>query len=179
MKLCVSLTLLAIVSGSLIPCRGAFQTASSTNSAIQTRNWGASFGRYNTARAGYSSLPVQVISAPGGKLGPNEKFRIYVTKLKNNTSKALSAVKFSWYLFGSYDLNKLVDTGQTSSFEVSMKPRAELESEFLVTNLEDIPILRDKNPTGTYHLEVAVSEVRYEDGSVWLAKDLPGHLDLN
>jgi hypothetical protein len=60
-----------------------------------------------------------------------------------------------------------------------MNPRAEVVVEFLVTNVEDIPILRDSNPRGTFHLEVAATAVHYEDGSVWLAKDLPGSLDLS
>jgi len=32
---------------------------------------------------------------------------------------------------------------------------------------------------GMFHLEVAATEVHYEDGSVWLAKDLPGSSDLS
>ena len=64
-------------------------------------------------------------------------------------------------------------------YELSMNPREEVVVEVLVTNVEDIPILRDNNPIGMFHLEVAASEVHYEDGSVWLAKDLPGSLDLS
>jgi len=180
MKRCLSLTLLAIASLSLISTsRITSQTTSSPEPAIQARNWGISFGRYNTSRAGYGELPVQVINVPGGKRGPTEKFRIYVSRLKNNTSKAISAVRFNWYLFDSYDLNKLVQTAKTPSYELSIEPRAEVVVEVLVTNVEDIPILRDSNPLGKFHLEVAATEVHYEDGSVWLAKDLPGSLDLS
>jgi len=154
------------------------QSSSSSERPIQARNWGVSYGRYNPLRAG-NPLPVQVISVPGGKLGPAEKFRIFVSKLKTNSSKAISAVRFDWYLFDSYDLNKLVQTGKTPLYELSMKPLTEIDAEFFVTNVEDIPILRDSNPVGTFHLEVAATEVHYEDGSVWLAKDLPGSLDLS
>jgi hypothetical protein len=175
-----SLTLLVIASLSLISTsRITSQTPSSSEQVIQARNWGLSFGRYDTSRAGYWELPVQVISVPGGKLGPTEKFRIYVSRLKNNTSKAISAVRFNWYLFDSYDLNKLVQTAKTPLYEVSMNPRAEVVVEVFITNVEDIPILRDSNPMGVFHLEVAATEVHYEDGSVWLAKDLPGSLDLS
>ena len=180
MKRCLPLTLLAIASLSLISTSGiTSQTNSSSEQAIQARNWGLSFGRYNTSRAGYGELPVQVISVPGGKLGPTEKFKIYVSKLKNNSAKAISAVRFNWYLFDSYDLNKLMQTAQTPLYELSMNPGAEVEVKVLVTNVEDIPILRDSNPAGTFHLEVAATEVHYEDGSVWMAKDLPGFLDLS
>jgi len=137
-----------------------------------------SFGRYNPSRDGYSTLPVQVIRESGGKLGPTEKFEIFVSKLKNNTSQSICAVRFSWYLFDSYELNKLVQTANTPLYELSMKPRTEVEVKFHVTNVEDIPILRDTNPIGTFHLEIAATEVHYEDGSVWLAQDLPGSLDL-
>lgn len=47
-----------------------------------------------------------------------------------------------------------------------MKPRDELGGiELFVINLEDIPILRDENPKAIFHLEVAATEVHYEDGS--------------
>lgn len=180
MKRCLSLTLLAIASLSLISTsRITSKTSSSSEPTIQARNWGISYGRYNTSRVCYEALPVQVISVPGGKSGPTEKFRIYVSRLKNNTSKAISAVRFNWYLFDSYDLNKLVQTAKTPLYELSMNPRAEVVVDLFVTNVEDIPILRDTNPIGTFHLEVAATEVHYEDGSVWLAKDLPGSLDLS
>jgi hypothetical protein len=179
MKLRLSIALLAIISLSVLSTSyGTSPTSSSLDSSIQGRNWGLSFGRYNTSRAGYAALPVQVINVPGGKRGPNEKFQIWVTKLKNNSSKAINAVKFNWYLFDSNDLNRLVQTEQTSLYQLHLNPQAETEAEVLITNLEDIPILRDKNPTGTFHLEVAATEAHYEDGSVWLAKDLPGNLDL-
>lgn len=180
MKRYLFLTLLAIASLSVSSAdRVTAQTNSSVERAIQARNWGVSYGRYNPLRAGYSALAVQVISVPGGKLGPAEKFRIFVSKLKNNSSKAITAVRFDWYLFDSYDLNKLVQTAKTPLYELSLKPLAEVDADFFVTNVEDIPILRDSNPVGTFHLEVAATEVHYEDGSVWLAKDLPGSLDLS
>jgi len=180
MKLHLFLTALALASLFLISTsRGVSQTGPASDAAIQARNWGLSFGRYNTSRAGYTTLPVQVISVPGGKRGPNEKFKIWVTRLKNNTSQAISAVKFNWYLFDSNDLNRLVQTAQTSLHELKMNPSEEVEVEILITNLEDIPILRDQNPSGTFHLEVGATEVRFQDGSVWVAKDLPGRLDLS
>jgi len=180
MKLRLSITLLTLVSLSLISTdRGISQTGPASDEAIQARNWGLSFGRYNTSRAGYAALPVQVISVPGGKHGPNEKFKIWVTRLKNNTSQAISAVKFNWYLFDSNDLDRLVQTEQSSLFQLHINPHEEAEVKVLITSLEDIPILRDKNPAGIFHLEVAATEVQYEDGSVWQAKDLPGRLDLS
>jgi hypothetical protein len=178
MKRCLSLTLLAIAALTSA-IRVTSQSGLSPEPAIQARNWGVSFGRYNTSRDGYSALPVQVISVPGGKLGPTEKFRIFVSRLKNNTSQAISAVRFNWYLFDSRDLNRLVQTAKTPLYKLSMNPGAEVEVEVFVTNVEDIPILRDSNPTGSFHLEVAATEVHYEDGSVWLAQDLPGTLDLS
>ena len=59
-----------------------------------------------------------------------------------------------------------------------MNLRAEVVVEVPVTNVEDIPILRDSNPIGIFHLEVAATEVRYEDGSVWL-EGFTGTLDLS
>jgi len=180
MKLRLSIALLAIISLSLISTsHGSSQFGSSLDPPMQARNWVLSFGRYNTLRDGYPALPLQVMSVPGGKRGPNEKFKIWVTEIKNNSSKAISAVKFNWYLFDSNDLNRLMQTEQTSLYQLHLNPQAETQVEILITNLEDIPLLRDKNPTGTFHLEVAATEAHYEDGSVWLAQDLPGNLDLS
>lgn len=47
--------------------------------------------------------------------------------------------------------------------------------EILVGYVDDIPLLSYK-PDEQFHLEVAVTEVHYDDGSVWQATDLPQKL---
>jgi hypothetical protein len=142
-----------------------------------SRNWRLAFLRYHHWRVGYESLPLQVVNVSGGKLGPCEKSTIAVSALANHSPKAIKAVKFNWYLFNVKDLDKAVATEQTAPVEVNLAPHERRDFNILVVYLEDIPLLRDENPDGEFHLEVAATEIQYEDGSVWEAKDLPQKID--
>jgi hypothetical protein len=141
------------------------------------RNWRLAFLRYHHWRAGYESLPLQVVNVSGGKLGPCEKSEIMVSALENRSPKAVKAVKFNWYLFNVKDLDKVVATEQTALTEVNLAPHERRDFHILVVYLEDIPLLRDENPDEEFRLEVAATEVQYDDGSVWEGKDLPEKMD--
>jgi hypothetical protein len=141
------------------------------------QNWGLAFLRYHHWRAGYESLPLQVVNVSGGRLGPCEKFKILVTGLNNRSPKAVKSVKFNWYIFNAKDLNKVVATEQTALVEVNLAPHEQRDSDILIVNLDDIPLLRDENPGEEFRLEVAATEVHYDDGSVWEGKNLPERMD--
>jgi hypothetical protein len=160
-----------IFNGSAMPKETA---ASQTTS--QLHNWNLTYGRYDTSRAGSNDLPLRVLSVPGGKLGPAEKFRIFVSRLNNNSNKAIIAARFTWLLFDARDLNKTVQKSQTELVNLNIEAQTEVSVNIDIVNLEDIPLLREKNPSGTFHLEVAATEVHYNDGSVWVAKDVPGRI---
>ncbi len=140
-------------------------------------NWRLAFMRYHHWRAGYESLPLEIVNVSGGKLGPCEKFKILVTTLNNRSPKAVKAVKFNWYLFNINDLDKVVATEQTAPVEINLAPHARRAFDILIVNLDDIPLLRDENPNEEFRLEVAATEIHYEDGSVWEAKNLPERID--
>jgi hypothetical protein len=141
------------------------------------RNWGLSFTMYNQFREGYESLPVTVTSLGGGKLSPHEKFRIEATTLANRSVKSVTSAEFTWYLFENNDLDKALDTGKTGLIDVALLPNEQRKCEILVLHIEDIPLLRDKNPQGTFRLEVGVTKVTYGDGSTWEAAAMPGKVD--
>lgn len=141
------------------------------------QNWGLAFLRYHHWRAGYESLPLQVVNVSGGRLGPCEKFKIMVTALDNRSPKAVKAVKFNWYIFNAKDLDKVVATERTALVEVNLAPGEKRAFDILVVNLDDIPLLRDENPSEEFRLEVAATEVHYDDGSVWEGKNLPERMD--
>lgn len=141
------------------------------------RNWGLAFTRYSEFREGADSLPVKVTGISGGKLSPDEKFKILVSALLNRTRKAVTSAEFTWYLFDNTDLDKAVDSGTTPLTEVGLSPNADQSVRILVLYIEDIPYLRDKNPKGTFLLEVAVTKVVYDDGSTWEAAGFPAKLD--
>lgn len=145
--------------------------------ASSARNWGLSFTRYSESREGADSLPIKVTGIRGGKLSPDEKFKIEVTALLNRSVKAVTRAEFTWYLFDYADLNKAVDSGKTPLTEVALSPNAGQSVRILVLYIEDIPYLRDKNPQGNFLLEVAVTNVTYADGSTWEAAGIPGKFD--
>jgi hypothetical protein len=145
-----------------------------TQTPPQARKWGFTWGRYDTLRKGYSEIPLRVLSLPGGKLGPKEKFRIFVSKLHNQTDKRVIGARFSWLLFDTRDMNKSVQTAQTDLVNLNIAGNQDADVEIDIVNLEDIRFLEDNNPQGLFHLEVVASEVRYEDGSIWVAENIPG-----
>lgn len=153
------------------------QTSIAGQFEAPSRNWRLAYNRYHRWRVGYNSLLVEVVNVSGVKLSPAEKFKILVSGLNNRLPKAVKAVKFNWYLFNVKDLNKVVENEQTHLVEVNLAPHEKRNVHIFIVNLEDIPLLRDKNPDGEFRLEVAVTEIHYEDGNVWEAKELPAKLD--
>jgi hypothetical protein len=131
---------------------------------------------YLPSRIGYDSLPVQIGSAGGGKLGPNEKFKIMVSLLKNRTEKNIKAVKFSCFIFRSGDLDHVVETTQSSLILVELLAFERRKVDILIGYVDEIPLLIYK-PGQEFHMEIAVTEAHYDDGSIWQATDLPQKLD--
>ncbi|HYG82426.1 MAG TPA: hypothetical protein VD861_18665, partial [Pyrinomonadaceae bacterium] len=82
-----------------------------------------------------------------------------------------------WYIFNAKDLNEVVTTEQTALVEVNLAPHEQRDFDILIVNLDDIPLLRDENPGEEFRLEVAATEVHYDDGSVWEGKNLPERMD--
>jgi hypothetical protein len=143
------------------------------------RNWGLAFTRYSEFRADYDSLPVKVVNIRGGKLSPHEKFKVEVMGVSNRSNKSVTAAEFTWYLFDNTDLDKAVDSGKTSLMDFALAPNEQQKCQILILHIEDIPFLRDKNPAGTFLLEVAVTKVTYSDGSTWEAAGIPGKFDYS
>ena len=133
--------------------------------------------QYNPSRIGYESLPVQILSAGGGKLGPREKFRILVSLLKNQTEKNIKAVRFSCFIFKFSDWDEVIETRQTALIPADLFAFEQRKVDILVGYVDDIPLLSYK-PGEEFHMEVAVTEVHYDDGSTWQATDLPQKLNV-
>jgi hypothetical protein len=131
---------------------------------------------YDPLRIGYESLPVQVIGAGGGKLGPGEKFRIHIATLKNGTQKDVRAVRISIFIFRSDDLDNVVETRRTSLIALSLSAFQTRKVDILAGYADDIPLLIDR-PGENFQMELAVTEVHYQDGSIWQGTDLPQKLN--
>lgn len=170
----------ALVLVSLLAFTAPFGRAQNPAQRISPpRNWGLAFTRYSEFREGADSLPVKATGLSGGKLSPDEKFKIEVTAIMNRSRKAVTSAEFTWYLFDNTDLDKVVDSGKIPLTEVALSPNADQSVRILVLYVEDIPYLRDKNPHGTFLLEVAVTKVTYEDGSTWEAAGFPAKFNYS
>jgi hypothetical protein len=131
---------------------------------------------YNESRTGYEAPPVQILRLGGGKLGPNEKLKIGVSLLRNKTEKNIQAAKFKTFIFNRKDLNEVLETVPTPLIALDVPALTQRECDILILYADDIPLLAYK-PGEEFRLEVAVTEVYYDDGSIWEAKELPGKLD--
>jgi len=120
--------------------------------------------------------PVQMLRLGGGKLGPNEKLKIGVSRLRNKTEKNVRAVKFKAFIFNRKDLDEAVETVLTPVIALDVPALTQRECDILILYADDIPLLAYK-PGEEYRLEVTVTEVHYDDGTIWEAKNLPGKLD--
>lgn len=132
---------------------------------------------YNSYRIGYESLPVRVLGGGGGKLGRREKFRLHVSMIRNYTRKKVVAVKFTFFVFKFSDWDELVGVQQTDLMPLELAGSEQRKVDLLIGYVDDIPLLAYQ-PGAEFHLEFAVTEVHYDDGSVWQATDLPQKRNL-
>ncbi|MDQ3256800.1 MAG: hypothetical protein M3R15_23390 [Acidobacteriota bacterium] len=111
--------------------------------------------------------PAKIISTTG-----DVKNGVTITEvgLENRSSKAISAVKFRWYLFTEGTPKKIVSRGETPV--VGMGEFASGKKriiEYPIVSFGNIyrPLVKDGRLTGKFVIEVAVSEILYADGSSW------------
>jgi hypothetical protein len=165
---------LAVLSWGLIAWPTAITEAQDTT---MPPGWGLAVAPYNSYRVEYESLPVQVLGIRAGGPNPTDKFKLQVTVLKNQTQKSIKAIKLSWFVFNSKDLDVVLDSQQTGVIELSLLPLQQARFEIFVAYMNQIPSIRDLGSRERLKLEVAVTQVYYSDGSVWQATDLPRKLD--
>jgi hypothetical protein len=133
-------------------------------------------GFYHPNRIGYESLPVKILGAGGGKLGPHEKFKIFASGFKNEAAKNIKAIRFSYFIFNSDNLDVAIDTGHSDLIPFDLPALERRMVRVHVVNVDDVPSLAYKQGQ-EFHLEVAVTEVHYDDGSIWRAADVPGKMN--
>ena len=131
---------------------------------------------YNESRTGYEMPPARILRLGGGKLGPNEKLKIGVSLLQNKAEKNIRAVKFKTFIFNRKDINEVLETVQTPLTAIDVPALTQRECDILIFYADDIPLLAYQAGE-EYRLEVAISQVQYDDGTIWEAKHLPGKLD--
>lgn len=169
LKLLVSFGLLASLTSQ--PVLAQNQESEPTRFSLRTLT------PYNSYRIGYEALPVRVLGGGGGKLGPREKFRLHVSVIKNYTPKKVAAVKFSFFIFKFSDWDELVEVQQTDLMPLDLSGFERKQLYLVIGYVDDIPLLVYK-PGAEFHMEFAITEVHYDDGSIWQATDLPKKRNL-
>jgi hypothetical protein len=127
-------------------------------------------------RLGYQSLPVRVEGAGGGKLGANEPFKVFATALKNTTARNVSAVKLGYFIFKTRELTEVLDKAETALIQIDLHANETRKVMIHVFNFEDSPLFKN-NSGDEYRIEVAVTEVHYDDGTIWRGTELPQKID--
>lgn len=128
-------------------------------------NYTASCGPF--MGTGYESLPVLVTSVTSDLNG------ISVTKvgIENRTDKRLAAVRLVWYLSSQDTPQDILQQGRTKLLNLRRGGGIEAgETREVITPVVAFaniykPLLRGGVVNGKYLIQVAVGEVRYEDGS--------------
>ena len=156
----------------IICCSPISSTSFAVVGPVQARNSVFTMMPYDRDRIGYESLPVKLIGLGGGRLSPDEKLKIFASMLKNDASKNVRAVRFRYFVFRADNLDEAIQTDQTEVIPVQLPALEKLKVQIHVVNIDDVSSLAYKQGA-KFHLEVAVNEVHYDDGSLWQATDLP------
>jgi hypothetical protein len=131
----------------------------------------------DAAQSNDPSNPVIIagISAYVGKGNWRKQLMVDGLTLKNRSSKSTKAVRFGWIIITEQDVkakrNRVaaLAQGYTDLFTEQISPNQfrKLKS----VNLDFVKaakaLIRDGELTGTFFLRVRLSEVQFEDGSVW------------
>lgn len=116
----------------------------------------------------YESQPVKVI---GVISNATKGYKVTHVGLMNTSSKVVSAVKLSWYVSSEQTGNTVLLQGETQP--VSLKGGLPVgKSEYFKMPVLSFgrvskPLLKEGALHGAYRMEVAVTGILYEDGSMW------------
>ena len=116
----------------------------------------------------YESQPVKVI---GVVSDTNHGFKVTTVGLKNTSSKVVSAVKLRWYVTSEESGELVLLQGDTNSVMLGNGLPVG-KSEYFETPIVSFgrvskQLLRAGSLQGVFTIEVAVSQILYEDDSTW------------
>lgn len=119
------------------------------------------------SRLGLKDAPLQITSVTGDmKKGGT----ITAVRLKNNSGKEVTAVKFGWYLFQDKEHSKILHKGESPVLGVAGFSNGSSKIvDYPLVSFGNIykPLVKDGQLSGDFVLEVVVREITYKDGSKW------------
>ncbi|MGI8468625.1 MAG: hypothetical protein ACR2N3_09240 [Pyrinomonadaceae bacterium] len=105
---------------------------------------------------------------------PTEGLRRVV--LTNNTEKPITSVKLSWRLFTKQKPNEILQKGESAfiKFDEKLKPEEQRAFNCSINSYKEFleSLQKEGKLKGDFRLDVAVSEIRYEDNSSWRGEEI-------
>lgn len=164
LRLCCTTTALIILT---LLASTSWQSKANAGTELPKGDWTLSILPY--LRQGYAERPLVVYSVES-KLGT-----VTNVGVENRSSKTATALKFSWHLSRKQSPDTILQSGQTPLLGLSGIPAGEVKTyNFPVISIGKVSksLLKNGTLNGNFLIDVAVSEVRYEDGSAWIADNV-------
>ena len=127
---------------------------------------------------GLADAPAKIISTSAGA---RTGVMLAGVDLKNLSGKPITAVKFQWFLYRVDKINEIltprenpniITQGETTSIKIDeCQPEEKCSVDYSIVWCKDIyKAFAEDNSEGEPVIEAAVSEILYNDGSVWKRK---------
>ena|SRR6266576_4405300 len=164
------LTLMALVLVMLfIACLAASsKSLQDTDIKLPPGKW--TLTHHAISRLGLKDAPLRITSVTGSI---EKGGTISAVRLKNNSGRTVDGVKFAWYLFRDQAPQEILRKGESPILGVAgLSAGGSKLVTYPIVSFGNIyePLLKNGELTGDFVLEVAVSEITYEDGSKWERK---------
>jgi len=139
--------------------------------SLPSGNWTLTHTPYS--RPGYETMPILVTGVKGDAA---KGLAISVVCLKNQTPKPIESYKVTWYLYEKELPDRILQRGETPLvYPANLGANQQRVVDIPVVSFINIcnPLLKDGSLTGNFAIDVAVLEVRFEDGTIWRAEGMP------
>lgn len=136
-----------------------------SDSLLPKGDWTIGFSPY--LGKDFRTIPIIVKSV----VSDSEKAAITKVLLKNQTSKAVTSVRLTWFLSSQQNPENTLTQGDTPLIALSggIPENSEREIEFPIISLAKAakPLLKDDSLSGDFRIEVVVSHIIFQDDSAW------------
>lgn len=134
------------------------------NKQLPRTGWTVGFHSYRAE--GFDSIPVRVISVTSKR-----HQGLTNVELRNQSSKPVTAVKIGWYVSSEDGPGTILTKGESPllSLPATLQADGRLQLSVPPVSLAKIlkPVVKGNTLRGDFSVQVAVTEIVYEDGSTW------------
>lgn len=172
MKYRIKMLALAAVLCGALPLAPTMGQVTKGGFQLPSGSWTLTHHSYS--RPGYEAMPIVVMGVKGDA---TKGLAITVVGLKNQTAKPVDTYKLTWYLYETANPNRILQKGETPFIYPGRLAANEQQAvDIPVVSFINIckPLVKDGSLKGNFAIDVAVTEVRFEDGTTraWLCVEL-------